>query len=149
MLQQFEISIVQNEYMMYHSIHLPSILDSIHCLDRYVEQIATALQIKKDKQTKMILLLTEAVSNAIKHGNKEDIDKKVTIECLKKHDNERLCFKVSDEGKGFNHEQLRNPTEKHNLEIEGGRGVYLIQKMSQGFYFEKNGACITFICDIN
>jgi Anti-sigma regulatory factor (Ser/Thr protein kinase) len=117
-------------------------------LDTFVDQIASSIVIANKNLQRILLLLNEAVINAIEHGNNCDPNKKVTIHCLKKHDNAKLCFKICDEGCGFDFTKLKNPTLSENITNEGGRGVYIIQKMSNGYFFENNGSTITFCVDI-
>lgn len=71
------------------------------------------------------LSLEEALSNAIRHGNVGDISKKVHIRYLV--NSERIEIFVSDEGKGFNPENLPDPTTLENLENPTGRGIMLMR----------------------
>jgi serine/threonine-protein kinase RsbW len=78
-----------------------------------------------DKIYWMSIALREAVNNAIKHGNKEDAEKMVSI------DFQVLCDKlkilVTDEGKGFDAEKIPDPTVGENIMKTGGRGLFFIK----------------------
>jgi len=72
------------------------------------------------------LCFQEAVTNAVVHGNQYDEKKYVHISL---HQNEdKLIFKIRDEGTGFHIENVRNPLEKKNLTLPGGRGLFLIKE---------------------
>jgi serine/threonine-protein kinase RsbW len=71
------------------------------------------------------LALEEALVNAIKHGNDNDPDKKVRIECHIATD--RFTIEIEDEGPGFEPEDVPDPTAEENLEKPSGRGIMLMR----------------------
>lgn len=71
------------------------------------------------------LSLTEAVVNAIKHGNREDPDKKVYVAC--KVSPSRCWIEIRDEGTGFNPEKVPDCTLDENLDKPSGRGLRLMK----------------------
>ena len=71
------------------------------------------------------LALEEALINAIKHGNKLDPGKKVTIEA--KVTNNMAEIVIEDQGPGFQRESVPDPTAEENLEKCSGRGILLIR----------------------
>ena len=71
------------------------------------------------------LALEEALSNAFKHGNKNDPDKVVTVDC--QIDRDSIVIDIADEGEGFDPEVVPDPTEEENLEIPSGRGLVLMR----------------------
>jgi serine/threonine-protein kinase RsbW len=73
----------------------------------------------------ILLALEEALVNAIKHGNQNDKQKKVTIRWRVTKD--EVLFVITDEGKGFNPEDVPNPLEVENLERPCGRGLLLMR----------------------
>lgn len=77
----------------------------------------------------MLVAVTEAVNNAIIHGNKSNPDKQVTLSVAKNGDD--IVISVLDEGTGFNPNAVRDPREPENLLRDGGRGVFLIQSLSK------------------
>ena len=72
------------------------------------------------------MALEEAVMNAIKHGNKCDVNKRVHLEidcnCTE------LKIKVRDEGAGFVPSDLPDPTDDEHVDIPSGRGVMLMRE---------------------
>lgn len=71
------------------------------------------------------LALEEALVNAIKHGNQMDRNKKVQIQYRVRP--ERFDIRISDEGKGFNPEDVPDPMAVENLERPCGRGLLLMR----------------------
>lgn len=72
--------------------------------------------------------LTEAISNAILRGNREDERKHVRVRALL--DERRLVLEVVDEGAGFDFEHtVIDPTTPDQLEREDGRGLFLMRKL--------------------
>ena len=71
------------------------------------------------------LALEEALTNAYKHGNKEDPRKKVTLEY--RIEPNRVELGIADEGDGFDPDAVPDPTAQENLEIPAGRGLMLIR----------------------
>lgn len=75
-----------------------------------------------------LLCLSEAVVNAIEHGNQSCPDKLVTIK-LSLHD-PFLVIEVVDEGNGFDFKSLSDPTQPCNVKKESGRGVFIIKSVA-------------------
>ena len=72
--------------------------------------------------------LTEALSNAILRGNREDPAKHVYVRA--RVSAEELVLEVADEGVGFDLERSTiDPTTPDNVEREDGRGLFLMQKL--------------------
>ncbi|MEB2330189.1 MAG: ATP-binding protein [Ignavibacteriaceae bacterium] len=73
------------------------------------------------------IAVSEALVNAIVHGNKESSDKKVQVK-ITENDNS-LNIEIIDEGEGFNPETLPDPTDQENLLKESGRGIFIIKSL--------------------
>ena len=71
------------------------------------------------------LALEEALVNAIKHGNQMDPDKRVFVAYCVSTD--RFEIRITDEGEGFNPEEVPDPTAIENLERPCGRGLLLMR----------------------
>ena len=95
---------------------------------RVQEQIEEALQASgyTEHETFAIkLALEEALVNAIKHGNQLDADKRVYVAYHVTP--ERFDIRITDEGTGFNPEDVPDPTAIENLERPCGRGLLLMR----------------------
>lgn len=113
---------------------------NIACLESYVDKVMGEFDISKDLYANMLISLTEAVNNAIIHGNGCDNSKYVHIYI--KRTSDRVSFEVCDEGKGFDPEAIPDPTTRENITHEGGRGVFLIRQLCDKVKFNKNGSSI-------
>lgn len=72
--------------------------------------------------------LTEALSNAILRGNRDDPAKHVHVRA--EVDTQRLIVEVGDEGGGFDLDDAEiDPTTPENIGREDGRGLYLMRKL--------------------
>jgi serine/threonine-protein kinase RsbW len=88
----------------------------------------------------ILISLTEAVNNAVQHGNRNDISKIVCVRSQKlKH---TLHCEISDEGRGFDPEKVPDPTSPENIEKPGGRGVFLMRQLSDKVRFKDNGSTV-------
>jgi serine/threonine-protein kinase RsbW len=74
------------------------------------------------------LALEEALMNAVLHGNRSDPDKYVRM-CVAVEEGGGIIIVVKDSGSGFDPSKLPDPTRGENIYREGGRGVYLIQRL--------------------
>lgn len=89
------------------------------------------------------LALEEALANAIKHGNAGDPDKHVTLEFCIEEDQVRIS--ISDEGGGFDPEQVPDPTLDENLTKPYGRGVMLMRTYMDEVSYNASGNCVTMV----
>lgn len=85
---------------------------------------------------KIVLLVSEAVTNAIEHGNGYDESKKVLMD-LKIGD--KVQITVEDEGEGFDPKSIQNPTDEANLLFDSGRGIFFIEEIADEVKYELNG----------
>ena len=89
------------------------------------------------------LALDEAISNAIRHGNKNQPDRQLTIEY--EVDDRCVCVSVADEGEGFEPRQIPDPTLDRHLERPHGRGVMLMKAYMDEVRFNEQGNCVTLV----
>ena len=89
------------------------------------------------------LALTEALSNAIIHGNKNNRRKKIHVQVVRGQ--QRVTFKVADEGSGFEYKKVSDPTRAENLLKLNGRGIFLIRHLMDQIRFNRSGNEITMI----
>src|SRR5260370_23608473 len=85
------------------------------------------------------IALREALANAVLHGNHQDAEKKIQINCRFQFGGE-VSIVVKDEGKGFDPKKVSDQTAIVNLESEHGRGIYLMKALMDEVHFEQGGA---------
>ena len=109
-------------------------------VEAFVERIANQYKIAPDMYGNILISLTEAVNNAIIHGNGNDETK--TVEVLLKETEDTIALRVRDEGRGFDFNNLPDPTAPENLTTIGGRGVFLMHQLSDSVDYEDNGSTV-------
>lgn len=122
------------------TLRIHSSSQSIADLEIYVKNLFVKYELENDLYPNILISLTEAVNNAIKHGNRSDHSKVVYIETRRRTD--RVCCLITDEGMGFDHQSLPDPTSPENIEKIGGRGVFLMQQLSDHIEFLNNGSTV-------
>jgi len=122
-------------------LELPSDAENIRQIEPYVDEIMQSYSLSESVYGNILISLTEAVTNAIIHGNQSDHHKKVMV-CVKDICTENITFLVSDEGPGFNPDGLPDPTADENLLKLGGRGVFLMRQLSDGIRFADEGRTV-------
>jgi serine/threonine-protein kinase RsbW len=106
----------------------------------FIEQIRNNWDIHDELAANIELVLGEAVNNSIIHGNKGDEKKIVNISAENISNN--LVLIISDEGEGFNYNNLPDPTLPENIENPTGRGVFLINQLADTIIYSNNGSSI-------
>lgn len=99
--------------------------------EKVLEKINKEFGLHRDRFINLQIAVSEALVNAIVHGNKENQQKKVHIEIY--YDKSTLTIKIKDEGEGFNPEEIPDPTNHNNLLKEHGRGIFIIKSLIDKF----------------
>ena len=111
------------------SIQVPSMVENIRMIESFI-----------DIYGNIMIAVTEAVNNAIKHGNNNNKTKNVHLSLAL--DESVIKFVIRDEGDGFNYDHLPDPTSPENLEKPGGRGIFLMKHLSDEVAFKDNGRTV-------
>jgi serine/threonine-protein kinase RsbW len=128
----------QKEY----NLIIPSKLEKLIEVEKVAERISAVSGLSKDQSNNIAIAITEAVGNAIVHGNQKDPQKKVTIHFQVK--NREMTVEVKDEGKGFNPDKLSDPLKPENIMKESGRGIFILKSLMDrvSFRFSPSGTTI-------
>ncbi len=111
-------------------------------VEAYIEDIRAKYNIADDAFGNILISLTEAANNAIIHGNGSDKSKLVTITSELDARGKALSFTVSDQGKGFDHNNLADPTAPENIDQPCGRGVFLMMQLADMVVFSNHGSTV-------
>ncbi len=103
-------------------------------VETFLKRVNRSLHLDEILFHKLMISLTEAVNNAIIHGNKSHPEKKVTVCCEILPG--WLVIMVDDQGRGFKPDQVGNPLKKENLLKESGRGIFLMRTLMDRVEFE-------------
>ncbi len=106
-------------------------------VETFVENLVERYDVGPEIYGNILISLTEAVTNAIVHGNASDNKKKVFVGMNKGEKD--ITFKVTDQGPGFDFSALPDPTAPENLLKVGGRGVFMMKQLSDLVIFSNNG----------
>jgi len=113
---------------------------NISKVESYLHSFKQQFDSIDDRYPDILISLTEAVNNAIIHGNKEDESKKVKINMVGSA--QSLEVHVSDEGPGFDAEDVPDPTSPENIECCGGRGVFIMTSLADRLSYKNNGSTV-------
>ncbi len=121
-------------------ITFTSLTENIAVVEKLIDEICEARDVKEDHYGNILISLTEAVNNAIVHGNKLDASKQVRV--AYEIDGKILRFYIEDEGPGFDYDNLPDPTSPENREKPNGRGVFLMRNLADNCEFLDDGKLV-------
>jgi len=126
------------------SLTLNSRPQSVALLEDYLSELTKEYNIPEETYPNILISLTEAVNNAIHHGNCCDESKQVKVHVVRLHKagDDSLVFRVEDQGPGFDPHNVPNPTLEENVGKSGGRGLYLMKALSQDLQYHDNGRAV-------
>ena len=99
---------------MKNLITLKSSESNISIAEKFVDIICTNYGISEELYGNILISVTEAVNNAIVHGNNNNPNKNVRIES--DFVDNFLKISISDEGEGFDFTNIPDPTAQENIE---------------------------------
>ena len=114
---------------------------NVEAIPTAVDMIMAAiheLECADGKEFEIEVALTEALANAVEHGCRHDPGKKVEVWVGCEHDR-GLLIVVRDPGPGFDPAQIPSPVEGKQIYAQGGRGVYLINRLMDHVQYERGG----------
>jgi serine/threonine-protein kinase RsbW len=114
--------------------------ENINVVEKFIDDLKVKHNLHEECYGNMLVAVTEAVNNAINHGNKANPDKLVDIKLEVEED--QFGFTISDEGHGFDYLNLPDPTDPENIEKPSGRGVFLMKHLADQIIFSENGRVV-------
>ncbi len=116
-------------------------------VEHMVVSLCEKMNIKDEQFGNILLAVTEAVNNAIEHGNKNCPEKNVLLSYISSP--EQLTFTVSDQGQGFDHKQVADPTHPESKDPEAGRGIFVMKHLADKMEFLDNGNKVLLSFNLN
>ena len=123
-----------------YRLRFPASPENIVKVEPFIENVRSNISIREDVYGNMLVVLTEAVNNAILHGNQSNHDKFVDVDV--QGDGRVVSCTIKDEGPGFDYNNLPDPTAPENLEKLTGRGVFLMKQLSDLVIFSEAGSTV-------
>jgi serine/threonine-protein kinase RsbW len=114
-----------DEQVFSADVVIPSDTSEARAVQETIEQLLRAQQATDRDIFGVKLALEEALVNAIKHGNQMDRSRSVRITYRLQGD--RLEVNITDQGPGFDPDDIPDPTDDENLERPCGRGLMLMR----------------------
>ncbi len=132
----------------YKELRIPSTLDSLNRVEKFVEEICDTYYITNSYYGNILLTVEEAVKNAIIHGNKMEKQKEVLLTFQRKPAG--LCFSVTDQGDGFDYFAVPNPLDLDDRAAESaGKGIFLIRSLADETHYNSKGNKIEIVFTIS
>jgi serine/threonine-protein kinase RsbW len=110
-------------------VELPSTFELLDIVQLLSDRLSTLAGLDEDAVHWVSVAVRESVINAIKHGNREDLRKHVTveIEITPRAEPRELVVRVLDEGEGFDADHIANPLDPENVLKSSGRGIFFMR----------------------
>ncbi len=121
-------------------IEIPSLSENIRMIESFIDNAKEKFHLNDDIYGNIMIAVTEAANNAIKHGNRGDSAKNVSLALSLEEG--LIKFRVEDEGPGFDFHNLPDPTAPENLEKPGGRGIFLMKHLADEVDFTEKGKVV-------
>lgn len=116
----------------------------VNIISPFVDQLMRFIskyRIAEGDNIKIELALREALVNAVVHGNQENPRKRIYVNCRCTLDGQ-VSIRIEDEGDGFEHDAIPDPTSPDNRLRTHGRGIYLIRTLMDHVEFEQGGSVL-------
>lgn len=110
-------------------LELPSSFEMLDLVEALSDRLSSIAGLDEDATHWVSVAVRESVINAVKHGNKEDRSKHVTVEFAlsPRAKPEEFTIEVLDQGKGFDYEEVGDPLAPENLMKSSGRGIFFMR----------------------
>ncbi|MBN1465880.1 ATP-binding protein [candidate division KSB1 bacterium] len=130
------------------TMSIRSIPSEIHTVEEKLERFCRKAGLSQDDIENFGIATTEMVNNAIRHGNKSVVDKKVIVKFEKFPS--RMQVTVADSGGGFDPDNIADPLDPENLYKDSGRGIFIVKMLMDDvkFNFTEQGTKVILIKNI-
>lgn len=117
-------------------ITISSRFENIELVQVIAEHLCENAGLDEDGAHWIGMAVREAVANAIKHGNRLDVRKKVNARFILRGAD--LEITIADEGEGFDPETIGDPLNPQNLMKTSGRGIFYMRTFMDAVHFSFN-----------
>ncbi len=102
----------------------PSTLESVDHAEAEILRAAADAGFDEDEQHRIGMAVRECMVNAVVHGNRYNRNKQVRV-CAEAGEG-RFTIRITDQGEGFEIQEVPDPLHENNLLRHSGRGLFLM-----------------------
>jgi len=108
--------------------HYPSTLESVDLAESEILKAAGEAGFDEDDQHRIGMAVRECMVNAVVHGNRYNRNKQVHVNVFveKSEALPRFTIRITDQGEGFEMQEVPDPLHDNNLLRHSGRGLFLM-----------------------
>ena len=128
------------EIVMIKDLNFASDIGNLRLVEKAIDELSLELDLSDEVYGNVLVATMEATNNAIIHGNRSNPEKEVKIK-MKLEDKE-LMVHIEDQGEGFDHMNVPDPTAPENLEKINGRGIFLMERLSDEILYIEEGRIV-------
>lgn len=128
------------EILMKKDLNFASDIGNLRLVEKAIDELSLELDLSDEVYGNVLVATMEATNNAIIHGNRSNPEKEVKIE-MKLQDKE-LMVHIEDQGEGFDHMNIPDPTAPENIEKINGRGIFLMERLSDEILYIEEGRIV-------
>lgn len=125
---------------MKKDLNIPADLVNLRLVEKAIDELSLELDLSDEVYGNVLVATMEATNNAIIHGNNSDPGKLVKIQMLLVQ--KELEVHIEDQGQGFDYATVPDPTAPENLEKINGRGIFLMERLSDEILYLENGRIV-------
>ena len=127
-------------------LNIPSKIENLRIVEKAIDELSAEYNLNSELYGNILIAAIEAANNGILHGNKLDENKNINVTFSVTKEN--LIITVKDQGQGFDYMHIPDPTSPENIEKINGRGVFLMEKLSDKINFFENGSKVVLIFNL-
>jgi len=125
---------------MKKDLNFASDIGNLRLVEKAIDELSLELDLSDEVYGNVLVATMEATNNAIIHGNRSNPAKEVKIEM--KIEDKELMIHIEDQGEGFDHMNIPDPTAPENLEKINGRGIFLMERLSDEILYIEEGRIV-------
>ncbi len=125
---------------MKKDLNIPSEIGNLRLVEKAIDELSLELDLSDEVYGNVLVATMEATNNAIIHGNNSDPSKNVNIEI--QIEEKELKVLIEDQGTGFDFKSIPDPTSPENLEKINGRGIFLMERLSDEILYLEEGRIV-------
>jgi len=125
---------------MKKDLNIPSEIEYLRLVEKAIDELSLELDLSDEIYGNVLVATMEATNNAIVHGNKTDPEKEVKIKI--EYGERAIKVLIEDQGDGFDHWGIPDPTAPENIEKINGRGIFLMERLSDEILYLNDGRIV-------